>query len=381
MTPMTSTDTAADARAGGVASAPPRSRAPRGVSVESRALLVAIGAVVVAAAVAAVLFHDMRVPLSGGLAAGFLEEGVSVGVTAAAAVAVLGAPAFLSTYLSAPRPRRPRRLGHRIRSAVDLAALVLVHIGIAALGLLGSFAVLQDAFLRLALDSWTAAAIVGLVSGLATYFIALSGARVSTTSLSSLLGLFLIAGALSAMLTANDPLWWDKNLSALGVGITASAVIFNATLIVAGLVVVGIADRVAVDLAGWRGRPGSRRSTSRRIRILQVGVLLIGVLLATVGAVSVNANMLLHNTAASGMGLVFVVLACALPTLLPGLPRPFLLLNYLMVAGVLGSTVLFLNVGYYNFTGYELVATGLVLVWLIVFVRNTAAVRSDRAER
>ena len=37
------------------------------------------------------------------------------------------------------------------------------------------------------------------------------------------------------------------------------------------------------------------------------------------------------------------------------------------------------TVGYYNFTGYELVATGLVLVWLIVFVRNTAAVRSDRA--
>ena len=59
----------------------------------------------------------------------------------------------------------------------------------------------------------------------------------------------------------------------------------------------------------------------------------------------------------------------------------FLQLNYLMVVGVLGSTVLFLNVGYYNFTGYELVATGLVLVWLIVFVRNTAAVRSDRAQR
>lgn len=389
MTRMTSIDTAADRTAAedaeqvaerSSAEQLTAARDRRGVSVESRALLVAIASVLLSAAVAALLFRETRVPLSGGLTAGFLEQGISVGVTAAASVAVLGTPAFLSTYLGAKRAPRPRRLAHRIRSAIDLAALVLVHVGIAALGLLGCFAVLQDAFLRLALGSYTAAGIVGLVTGLATYFIALSGARISTTTLASLLGLFLIAGALSAMLTANDPLWWDKNLSALGVGITASAIIFNATLVVAGLVVVGIADRVALDLAGWRRdarRPGSRRTTSRRVRLLQVGILLIGLLLAMVGLVTVNANMLVHNAAASGLGLVFVVVACALPMLLPGLPRAFLLLNYLMVLGVLGSTVLFLQVGYYNFTGYELVATGLVLVWLIVFVRNIAAVRAD----
>ena len=60
--------------------------------------------------------------------------------------------------------------------------------------------------------------------------------------LSAVLAVFLVAGTSSAsMLNSKDPLWWQKNLSALGVPGDISGLAFNFTLIIAGALVTIIA--------------------------------------------------------------------------------------------------------------------------------------------
>jgi hypothetical protein len=81
-----------------------------------------------------------------------------------------------------------------------------------------------------------------------------------------------------------------------------------------------------------------------------------------------------HNTVATSMVLLFVALIIGLKRLLPELPRTFFLLSYAFLAGILVSGVMYFPVGYYNLTAFELIASGLIFGWIVIFVRITAAV-------
>jgi hypothetical protein len=51
-----------------------------------------------------------------------------------------------------------------------------------------------------------------------------------------------------------------------------------------------------------------------------------------------------------------------------------------MVVGTVVALLLWVPVGYYNFTGFEFAACGLIFVWLSAFVRAIAAAKADRAD-
>jgi hypothetical membrane protein len=99
---------------------------------------------------------------------------------------------------------------------------------------------------------------------------------------------------------------------------------------------------------------------------------LVGIFLACVGVFPVNAFFLLHNTVATGMAVIFAVMICALPWLLPSLPRVFFGLGYVYV-GVIVLLAIFFATGYYNLTAVELIAAVLIFSWIIVFLRTASA--------
>jgi hypothetical protein len=122
-----------------------------------------------------------------------------------------------------------------------------------------------------------------------------------------------------------------------------------------------------------RGIPTSNPVGIGRVRVC---LIVVGVFLALVGVFPVNLFFALHTGVASGMVVAYGVLVIGLPRWIPGMPRPFVLLGWLFLGVTLVLAVLF-AIGYYTLTAVELVAGILVFTWIILFIRNAAALEQD----
>lgn len=330
---------------------------------ESSALLAGAGAFVLGALVGLVVFWDRDVPISG--------RG-SIGDFAAIGGALVAIAAFLFGC-ALRRAQLPRDAGgDRTRPRLhwfDIAALTLAHAVIALLGWVGLASVLSESFVGASVYATSAALLSGVALAVTAYLAFLSAVNLTPMLLSLVLALFLAVGALASMLSATDPLWWQKNLSTLGISDDISALAFNLTLIIAGVMVTTIAHYATAFL------PDSTRSEARGRNLVRLGLVLIGVLLACVGIFPVDEFLEAHNTAATGMAIVYVAMVVSLRWLLPSMPRVFILLGYVYV-GVIVVLAIFFITGYYNLTAVELVAAVLIFSWVIVFLRNTGAVET-----
>jgi len=172
---------------------------------------------------------------------------------------------------------------------------------------------------------------------------------------------------LASMLTASDPNWWKDNLSALGMSSNVSAFAFNITIIVAGFLVTTLARY------STRGIPTANPQGIGRVRVC---LIIVGVFLGLVGVFPVDQFFALHTGVASGMVVAFGVLVIGLPRWITGMPRPFVVLGWLFLVVTLVLAVLF-AVGYYTLTAVELVAGILVFTWIVLFIRNGAALEQD----
>ena len=155
--------------------------------------------------------------------------------------------------------------------------------------------------------------------------------------------------------------------SALGMTTNVSALAFNLTLIVAGFLVTTLA-RYAT-----RGVPTEDPKGVGRVR---TSLIAVGVLLGPVGVFPVDRFFAIHTGVASGMVVAFGVLVIGLPRWITGMPRAFVVVGWLFLAITLLLAVLF-AVGYYTLTAVELVAGILVFTWIVLFIRNAAAIEQD----
>jgi hypothetical protein len=83
---------------------------------------------------------------------------------------------------------------------------------------------------------------------------------------------------------------------------------------------------------------------------------------------------------ASGMVLVFAALVVRIRTLVPPIPVTFTSLGAVFLAVIAFAVVMYFPVGYYNLTAVELIAASLVFAWLIVLIRNLAAIDADQLD-
>jgi hypothetical protein len=337
-------------------------------TIESRALYFGGAVWVVSGAVALAWFWGRVVPLFG--------QG-SIGAVASVLAAVAAFAGVLLTY----RPVNGYRPGmyRRARKLLTDSALALTHSGIGLLLVAVAYYLGQAAFEGVSLDHWTASALAATTVAVAGYTAYLSGVKLTTQRLSATLAVFLVTGALASMVSAPNPYWWQIHFSSLGGGHSASAAAFNITLIIGGLVVVGLSDLVTSDFQRWQAvRPEKLRVKSGIIRLLMA---LIGVLFACVGLFPYDTNLTMHNIAAYGMGLLFYGLIAALPWLAPGLPKAFYGFSYALFASLLAYNWLWIGVGYLNLTAFELLTAGTIFAWLIVFVRQISAGLADEGKQ
>jgi len=332
-------------------------------TIETAALVVGAAALAVGFPVSWLLFGGARLTITG--------DG-SIGSYAAVGGAVVAALAFAFGRIVV-RPRRPD--GRSPRDGFigppdrlrwyDLFAIGAAYASVALLGWTGIAVLLEMSFTGAPVYAFPGAILVGVAFALTAYVAFLGSVRLTPMTLSLDLAVFLVVGAFSAMLTSSDPQWWQHNLSALGQTTNTAAIAFNATLLIAGIIVTTIARYATAGLLV--DTPARRRSRG----LMRGGLILVGICLALVGLFPVDRFFLVHNTVATGMVVVFAALVCALPRLLSGLPRVFYALGYAYVA-VIALLAVFFATGYYNLTAVELIAGVLVFSWIIVFLRTVS---------
>lgn len=347
--------TAATTADGHATGARPRRRW-RDIDDESAALIAGTCAFVITATVAVFVFWGRELPIDGRQ---------SLGDFAALAGAISAALAFAASRL---RPRRAAAAGaHRAERSLyhwfDLIALAVAHGAIALLGWIGAATILDRSFVGATVYASPAVVLAATAAALSGYLAYVSGVSLSPRHLSLVLAIFLVVGMVTAMLSSTDPQWWQMNLSALGITHDISALTFNLTLIVSGVIITTIAR------LGTASLPATTTRERRRRTVVRVIFVLLGILLACVGIFPVDQFFLIHNTVATGMAVAYAVLVIGLPWLVPTMPKVFTALGFVYVGVIIVLAILFAT-GIYNLTAVELVAAILIFSWIILFLRN-----------
>lgn len=337
------------------------------VASESLALGAGAGALVLLGGVSLLLTRGDAVPLSGRGSAGDMA---AVGSAALGALAVVGG-------LVRRRRAKPsaRRVGGIWRDVVDIAALALAHACVLLIGTLALFSLFQRSFVGAVAFPFACAVLVGTAGAVSVYFAYLSAVSMNIYRLAALLAVFLFMGTITSMLTAENPQWWEMSLSVLGADDDTSGFAFNVTLILAGFLVAVVAgySTKQLEIAALSKSAKSRR----RVRLLQAGLVIMGVMLACVGLFP--ENLAVHNFVASGMVTVFAALVLSIPRLVPPISPAFVALGFVFLAVIVVAGVLF-ALGYDNLTAVELIAASLIFAWLVVLIRNLAAVDADHLD-
>jgi hypothetical protein len=96
--------------------------------------------------------------------------------------------------------------------------------------------------------------------------------------------------------------------------------------------------------------------------------------MAGIGLFPINTFEPIHTGLVRLLALILAILLLGVPLWLPGFPAAFHLLSLIAVASLVGAALLWQPFRYYNLTALELGAAGIIFGWLVVFIRNTAAV-------
>lgn len=342
--------------------------------VESRAIWVAISFAALAILVGVIAFSNKLTPLSADYSVGTIA-GWTAGIAA-------GASALIGLILATEARRgdlgwmRRRFWGWWL---IDFTGFVITHGAIATLAVLSTFRLFQQAFQGLVVDAIAATLMLCLVTAVAAYFGFSSASRASTTSISTLLALFMAAGVLASMLLAENPYWWHMFFSELGTGQAGilSFWTFNTTLTVSGLMLTTLANFITQDLYAWkaeRRRQGKRRGY---VRVLKGGMIVMGLCMVGMSWVTIHVSDPIHTGFVQILAVTFVVLLVSVPIWLPGAPAAMYVISYLILGLAIGAFALWYPISYYNLTALELAFAGIIFAWLVVLIRTLNAMISD----
>jgi len=334
---------------------------------ESAALLVGAAVFLVGAIPSAIVFWGHDVPISG---PGSVGQFVAV-VSAVAAIVIFAATrAVMHTSRAAGPILDPGPAGRGgLLQWYDVAAIALAHGVIALLAWLAVAGLLSRSFVGAVVFPVPATLLAAVAIAVTAYCVFLSAVGLTPILMSVVLAVFVVAGTFASMLSAGDPLWWQENLSTLGISDDISSLAFNLTVLIAGVMVTTLAHYATASI------PTSTPDEARGRAIVRGALVLLGILLACVGLFPLDQNPVAHNVSASGMVVAFVSVVVGLRSWIPSMPRVFLLLGYVYVGIIVVLGVWFVT-GYYTLTAVELVAFLLIFSWLILLLRNTGAMRA-----
>ena len=179
----------------------------------------------------------------------------------------------------------------------------------------------------------------------------------------------LAIGVVTAILTTKDTTWWTLHFSQLGTVGDFSARTFNTTVIVSGSLLAVYGVVIGMTLPATTGRH-TRRG-------LRGSLVTAGLAMTVVGLIPIPVSVVMHDLAASTLGLSFLSLV-AWSLGLPGLPRVFRRFTLVFVI-VLATGIVVLTAGFITLALFEFTAFSVVGCWLVSLPRvlRTQAELSD----
>jgi hypothetical protein len=253
-----------------------------------------------------------------------------------------------------------------IWGVLPLAIAYTVVVGLfAALGL----QFVDMVFSGLALPKVYAVAIVALVCGLVAHTVATQSMQVRVRTVMGLFVITLLAGVSISAITINNTMWWEHSFSFLGESNERSHYIFNATMIVSGVLVLILQQFLMDDFVFLRD---IGLLTQRKLHWVRGGFIALGLLLTMIGIVPYgtdNVTNTIHDLSAYSIAGVLLVFMLMARRLLPQLPREFFVTTWVMVALLVGAVLLHF-VGSINTVGVELLAFAIGGTWLLLFIKN-----------
>ncbi len=309
-----------------------------------------------------------------GLILGFVRDDLSLygpwsfGVFATGATALTAAVSSTLAYLRSQkeRPRRWQRGLAPWRYRINAVSIALAHTFLTAIATAGFGILLGMSFFGFTLNPSWSALLMGAVVAVVAYVTSLSAARVNTEHMSTLLILFILMGAMTAMITTRDRGWWQYHFSQLGTFRDLSGFIFNGTLIGAGLIVITFAVYVGNDIDRLRAAGVVRLRIASPV--VSTMFALMGAALAGVGLVPINVSHPTHNVFSAGLTLVFLLQLTLGQVLMRGMPRSFFE-GSLIVLGLLLAAVVLFATQLWKLTAFEIAVFTLIFTWISIFIR------------
>jgi hypothetical protein len=225
------------------------------------------------------------------------------------------------------------------------------------------------AFRDLSLPWFYAALLVGIVCGAVAYSVANHMMQITVRTVLNIFAIILVGGIAFSAVYGNQPLWWEQSFSFLGELKSTERNVFNATLIISGVLFV-ILQQFFMDHFIRLHELGLLSPT--KTRLVRISLIAIGVALALVGLIPFGVNDLmntLHSFAAYvlvGILLAHMVFA---RRLLPCFSREFYAMTWFMVVVIVLALVLHF-LGSINTAGIELLGFAIAGAWFMMFVKN-----------
>lgn len=178
-----------------------------------------------------------------------------------------------------------------------------------------------------------------------------------------LLGIITTGFALSMLLT-QDTKWANWHLSRLGEGNSTASFIFNGTMILAAMVLILLATRIADEM--------SRRHSSSGARQLQAALVVVAICLVGVGAFPFDTFPVIHNIFGYGQFFVLSGLILTLRRVYSGFHARTYRIGYAAVGTTMLLMVLFHLTHFTTLLVVELIGQLLAYAWVLSVTRNMA---------
>ncbi|KRN33675.1 DUF998 domain-containing protein [Weissella halotolerans] len=225
------------------------------------------------------------------------------------------------------------------------------------------FKFFSTAFIGLRLDLYTTAGLIGFIVGLTTYSLVAAANNINFSTITFVLIATLFGGILFSMVTNGHPNWWQYNFSYLGTDHVKNAIYFNFTLIFSGLIMLTLVDYLFTALQ-------ADFHHNRPLFFLRILFSLLAITLAGVGLFPNNPGWthIVHDHIAQLLVTWVLIMIISIKWLLPKASHDFVIMSYLIGGLLIFADISFQRWHYLSLTGWEIVACGLVLLWLILLL-------------
>lgn len=334
------------------------------VAVETRAISVALLVLVFSIAILASLVWFAGLE--------FTDTG-AFGSTVSTSLALVITMSFVGGYLW-QKPKNTSRL-RRFNFYVNMTFLSISHGAVAFLLGMAATSIASHYTPTITMNPLFMSSIIAFVLSAGAYAMYSHAAFMSASRLAGLYVVFIAAGALASMLTSQNTTWLQHHFSALGAGDTVSSYAFNLTMIVGGFLMVALSDYLVMDIEQIK----RNRQLHKKIRMnfLRVVFVVVGVCSIGIGIFPYDKFLLVHNIFANAMTISFIALVVSIPWTVPMFSRPFIVQSYVVVA-IAAAVYAQFFVGDLNILVIELIDAALLFMWMILFVRQIAAIRLDQ---